>query len=107
VWNEILEHANWVVPLLILSAVVVAWKPIWKSVVCPVGRMTSWVVHFKDAWPVLESIAEEFKPNHGTSLRDVVDRLADDHKKDHHILIEQSVALHNIEQQLERILTDD
>ena len=69
--------------------------------------MTSWFVHFKDAWPILEEIADEFKPNHGSTLRDVVDSLSADHDADHEILVEQSIMLDNIQQQLERICTRD
>jgi len=107
VWNDVTANAHWIILLILVSTIAAAWKPIWSYVLCPAGRVMSWVVHFKDAWPVLETIAAEFRPNHGSSLRDAIDKLADDHDDDHQILVRQSIALENIERQLERIITDD
>jgi hypothetical protein len=58
----------WVILAGSLSTAVVA---IWKAVV-PVVRMA---VKFNETWPVLEQIGEDFRRDHGSSLRDRIERM--------------------------------
>lgn len=63
----------------LIAGAVTGLGVIWKRGVKPVLRFIRATVHAADALdetlPVLREIAEEFKPNHGTSLKDVVERL--------------------------------
>ena len=76
---------------------------IWRYGLCPAWRTTMAINHFAEALPVLIDIADEFQPNHGTTLRDAIDKLSDEHESDHTILVEQTIALDNITQQLEQL----
>ena len=64
------EH---VLGIIVLSGATVAalWRWVFKPCWCAIRG----VVRFTDATPVLMEIADEFKPNSGTSLRDTVDRI--------------------------------
>ena len=67
--------------LLAVSAGLLAWLVVWQKGIVPVYRTTKRLVRgidrIADATPVLISIAEEFQPNGGHSLRDAVDGKAD------------------------------
>lgn len=63
------EWADWVI---ITAAVITAILTIWRKAVRPVIHAANQIA---DAAPVLLGIAAEFQANHGTSLRDVVDRI--------------------------------
>ncbi len=56
-------------------AVSILLQRMWKHIVIPLWSIRRAVVRFADNHATLMEIAEEFKPNHGTSLRDVVDRI--------------------------------
>ena len=76
---------------------------IWRYGLCPAWRTIMAINHFAEALPILIDIADEFQPNHGTTLRDAIDKLSADHDSDHTILVEQTIALNNITQQLEQL----
>jgi len=65
------------------GAAVLALRTIWAYVVKPFRQ-------FAEAQPTLLSIADQFEPNSGSSLRDQIDMT--------------NMRLQNIEQQLERVI---
>jgi phytoene/squalene synthetase len=58
-----------------IAAFIVAWQTIWKRFLVPLARFVKGVIRIADATPVLVQIAEEFRPNGGGTVRDVVDRI--------------------------------
>lgn len=62
----------WVDGLIVAAAVVAAVSTIWVKAVRPIVRGVS---HLAEVAPILNAIAAEFQPNHGSSLRDVVNRI--------------------------------
>lgn len=58
--------------LLAAAAVVVAWSAIWVHVLRPIVRAAA---RAGDVADTLYEIAQEFKPDHGTSLKDVLTSL--------------------------------
>ena len=58
--------------LIIAAAVVTSCGVLWRKVLKPLLRAADTI---RDATPVLVSIAYEFEPNDGHSLRDVVNRI--------------------------------
>ncbi len=63
VWIAVIAGALYGLHLIIQHAI----KPTWRFLVA--------LVKFVEATSVLLDIAEEFKPNHGQSMRDVVNRI--------------------------------
>ncbi len=64
------EH---ILGIIVLSGAAAA--ALWRWLIKPLWKGVRGVVYFSDATPVLMEIAEQFKPNAGTSLRDTVDRI--------------------------------
>jgi hypothetical protein len=58
-----------------IAAFIVAWQTIWKRFLVPLFMFGRGVIRIADATPILVQIAEEFRPNGGGSVRDVVDRI--------------------------------
>jgi hypothetical protein len=58
-----------------IAAFLVAWQTIWKRFLVPLFMFGRGVIRIADATPILVQIAEEFRPNGGGSVRDVVDRI--------------------------------
>lgn len=62
-----------------LAAILVALGVIWRQFLQPLIRGSRRLVRninkWGESWDVLEDIAAEFRPNHGSSLRDQVDML--------------------------------
>lgn len=65
----------WVQVLVITAAALAALATIWRKGILPLVRLARAVERIADATPVLIGIAEEFRPNGGSSLRDTVDRI--------------------------------
>ena len=65
-----IEH---ILGIIVLSGAALA--ALWRWFLKPLWVGLRGVVHFVDCTPVLLDIAEQFKPNAGTSLRDTVDRV--------------------------------
>jgi len=55
------------------GGIALALNLIWRHVICPIYRFIILIADFTEAQPVLLEIAEEFKPNNGTTLRDQID----------------------------------
>ncbi len=65
-----------------VAAMLVAWQTIWKRCLVPLGhavlninRLVETSTALLDVAPVLVEIADEFRPNGGSTLRDSVDRI--------------------------------
>jgi hypothetical protein len=75
-WETLQEIAG---NLGIIVAILVGIGLIWAKGVRPMFKFVAATVRAADALeeavPVLKEIAEEFKPNHGTSLKDTVNRM--------------------------------
>lgn len=82
-----MEPWQWIT---VISGTLVGIGIIWRVV----GKL----VDATRAYPVLMDIAEQFKPNGGTSLHDRIEALTE-------MQAEQSLLLDNISQQLENKLT--
>ena len=82
-----------VVWIVAAGGAVYALHLLWKHAITPIWRSLVSLVHFAEALPVLLCMAEEFKPNEGSSLRDQIDLV--------------NMRLENIEQQLETICIDE
>lgn len=61
--------------LIVAAAGVTAALTIWRKVIIPFAKLVGAINRIADATPVLIDIAEEFRPNGGSSLRDTVDRI--------------------------------
>ena len=64
------------IAVVVVTAGVLAKPALWLTQ--RIVLMFTLLLHFKEAWPVLEEIAEEFKPNGGASLRDRVNVIETD-----------------------------
>jgi hypothetical protein len=62
----------WLDGIVVAAAIVAALSTIWLKAVRPFFHFTTLAA---ETLPILVEIAEEFRPNHGGSLRDVVDRI--------------------------------
>ena len=62
----------WVDILIVSAAVVTACGVIWRKFLRPLLHALNVA---SEALPVMLAIAAEFSPNHGSSLRDVVNRI--------------------------------
>lgn len=63
--------------LVIAAVAITAIGVIWRTVLRPLVRVLK---SAEETLPVVLDIAKEFKANHGSSLRDVLDRLSHDAK---------------------------
>ena len=72
------------------GGIALALHLIWRHLLCPTYRLLTSVGKFAEAQPILLSIAHEFWPNDGDSLRDQIDSV--------------NVRLGNIEGQMEIIV---
>jgi len=70
---------KFVLTLVAIAAGISALYVIWRKAIVPffrgVARLIKGIDRIADATPVLLGIAEEFRPNGGHSLRDVVDSI--------------------------------
>lgn len=89
-----MEWWQWVVTL---SGVAVGIRVLWLII--------EEVVDARRAYPVLMEIAEQFKPNGGSSLHDRINALTEMQESQSSVLAEQGILLDNISQQLENKLT--
>lgn len=67
-----MTHVDWIDWVIAAAALLTALTVIWRKFVRPLVHAANLIA---DAAPVLLAIAAEFQPNHGTSLRDVVNRI--------------------------------
>lgn len=58
----------------VLAIGAIVWLA-WSKWVIPLWRVARWGVHEADDREVLKTIAAEFRPNAGHSLRDVIDQV--------------------------------
>lgn len=79
--------------LIVLTGAALA--VIWRWVILPIGKAARAVVRVSEAHPVLMDIASEFKPNHGTSLKDTVDRIEANLQRHQHHADERFDTLEN------------
>ena len=70
-----MTNVAWVDVLIIVAAVLTASWTIWRKGLKPFIQIVN---HVAEAVPILAEIAKEFKPNEGTSLRDVVEAIHQD-----------------------------
>jgi hypothetical protein len=75
-WETLQSVATY---LGIIGAILLSLGVVWTRGIRPVFRFVAATVRAADALeeavPVLKEIAEEFKPNHGTSLKDTIQRM--------------------------------
>jgi hypothetical protein len=104
---------GWIDLIIAAAAVTTALYTIWRLVLRPIIHALDQLV---DAVPVLMDIAEEFKPDHGTSLSDRLDHVHDDYTAQNGVVLDhiledrqnfadvkeqldqQDIALRNIQQ---------
>lgn len=58
-----------------VAALLIAYSVIWRKGIIPIYHFFQDVKRIAVATPILVEIAEEFRPNGGNSLRDVVERI--------------------------------
>lgn len=58
-----------------IAALLIAYGVIWRKGLVPIYHFFQDVKRIAVATPILVEIAEEFRPNGGNSLRDVVERI--------------------------------
>ncbi len=61
--------------VLIVGGIAAALGATMRWIVVPAFQTARGVIHFADALPVLQEIAEQFKPNGGLSLHDQVQEM--------------------------------
>lgn len=60
---------NWVQWLILVGAGGVGVNRVWKLIIRPIARIINLVDHVQ---PVLDELANEFRPDHGESLYDII-----------------------------------
>ena len=73
---------HWAAWPILAASLLVAYITLWRKGVVPlyrfVRRFLTAVIDIAASVPVLAEIAREFRPDHGRSLRDVVDHMHDE-----------------------------
>jgi len=93
----------------LLTAIVLAgaaFGVVWKWVLIPIHRAAKTIDRAAEASPTLLAISDQFKPNHGTSLRDVIDRIEAQQTRQDVRLDRQDEQLETIENKIDSFLRD-
>jgi hypothetical protein len=87
-----------------IAAIIIAGRYIWTYLLRPIHRFMIAFTDFLEAQPTLISIATEFKPNSGKSLRDQVDSIKSTVDNNTNRLGILEIGQKNMQGQLEEIL---
>lgn len=73
---DILNRLSWLIKLAAtLTATAVIWRFLFIPLRTHARKVANLLEAVSDAYPILQQMSKDFKPNGGNSLRDVVDRI--------------------------------